>query len=85
MYNYIKENGELIITLNTEHNFHNILINDKKLSTPTILTIFAEISAQIKMIDEVELEQDQQDLINKFNRMNFIKSGSMGILLNSLK
>ena len=85
MYNYSRENEELVIILNTEHIFHKILINNKKLSIPTILNIFAEISAEIKIIDEVESEIEQNNLINYFNRLNFIKSSSMEILLNSLK
>jgi len=85
MYNYSRENGELVITLNTEHTFHKILISDKKISVPTILSIFAEISAEIRIIDEIESETEQNSLIGHFNRLNFIKSGSMEILLSSIK
>ena len=85
MYNYTKNTGELIITLNTEHIFHKALIENKKLLTSTIFSIFAEILAEVKTITETESEQEQQTLFNAFNRLNFIKSGNMEILLKSIQ
>jgi len=85
IYNYVIENNELIITFNTNHDFYTMLIKDKKITNKIILNVFAEISAQIKVLNEVELENEQILLANAFNRSNTLYSESLTILLNSIK